>query len=33
MLWHDGEAKKSRDAFTQLTAGQRDQLMKFLNSL
>jgi CxxC motif-containing protein (DUF1111 family) len=33
ILWHDGEAKKSRDAFTQLTAGQRDQLMKFLNSL
>lgn len=33
ILWHDGEAKKSRDAFTQLTAGQRDQLMKSLNSL
>ncbi|MDP4129272.1 MAG: di-heme oxidoredictase family protein [Bacteroidota bacterium] len=33
ILWHDGEAKKSRDAFTQLTNQQRDQLMKFLNSL
>jgi CxxC motif-containing protein (DUF1111 family) len=33
ILWHDGEAKKSRDAFTQLTQQQRTQLMKFLNSL
>ncbi|HVY75164.1 MAG TPA: di-heme oxidoredictase family protein [Puia sp.] len=33
ILWHDGEAKKSRDSFTQLSADQRNQLLKFLNSL
>lgn len=33
ILWHGGEAQKSRDAFAQLTAGQRAQLIKFLNSL
>jgi CxxC motif-containing protein (DUF1111 family) len=33
ILWHDGEAKKSRDAFSQLSSQQRTQLLKFLNSL
>jgi CxxC motif-containing protein (DUF1111 family) len=33
ILWHDGEARKSRDAFARLTQQQRTQLMKFLNSL
>lgn len=33
ILWHDGEAAKSKQAFTQLTRDQRAQLMKFLNSL
>ncbi len=33
VLWHDGEAKKSRDAFVTLTATERAQLIAFLNSL
>ena len=33
ILWHDGEAAKSRKAFTELNRQQRNQLMKFLNSL
>jgi CxxC motif-containing protein (DUF1111 family) len=33
ILWHDGEASKSRQAFTSLSSQQRSQLMKFLNSL
>jgi CxxC motif-containing protein (DUF1111 family) len=33
ILWHEGEAAKSKKAFTELTQGQRIQLMKFLNSL
>jgi CxxC motif-containing protein (DUF1111 family) len=33
ILWHDGEAAKSKQAFTELTGEQRIQLMKFLNSL
>jgi CxxC motif-containing protein (DUF1111 family) len=33
ILWHEGEAAKSKLAFTQLTIVQREQLMKFLNSL
>jgi len=33
ILWHGGEAQKSRDAFAQLTQQQRMQLIKFLNSL
>jgi CxxC motif-containing protein (DUF1111 family) len=33
VLWHGGEAKKSRDAFTALTADARRQLIKFLESL
>jgi CxxC motif-containing protein (DUF1111 family) len=33
ILWHDGEAAKSKQAFTILTKQERNQLMKFLNSL
>ena len=33
ILWHDGEAAKSRQAFTVLSVKERNQLMKFLNSL
>jgi CxxC motif-containing protein (DUF1111 family) len=33
ILWHDGEAAKSKQAFTGLTLPERKQLMKFLNSL
>jgi CxxC motif-containing protein (DUF1111 family) len=33
ILWHDGEAAKSKQAFTDLSAKERNQLMKFLNSL
>src|SRR5664279_1696908 len=33
ILWHEGEAAKSKKAFTELTQGQRTQLIKFLNSL
>jgi CxxC motif-containing protein (DUF1111 family) len=33
ILWHDGEAAKSKQAFTGLTKAERNQLMKFLNSL
>jgi CxxC motif-containing protein (DUF1111 family) len=33
ILWHDGEAAKSKQAFTGLTLQERQQLMKFLNSL
>ncbi len=33
ILWHDGEAAKSKQAFTALTVQERNQLMKFLNSL
>jgi CxxC motif-containing protein (DUF1111 family) len=33
ILWHDGEAGKSKRAFTVLSAQERNQLMKFLNSL
>jgi CxxC motif-containing protein (DUF1111 family) len=33
ILWHDGEAAKSKQAFTGLTKQERNQLMKFLNSL
>ncbi|HEY4965561.1 MAG TPA: di-heme oxidoredictase family protein [Puia sp.] len=33
ILWHGGEAAKSKQAFTQLNIEQRTQLMKFLNSL
>jgi CxxC motif-containing protein (DUF1111 family) len=33
ILWHGGEAQKSRDAFAQLDQQQRAQLIKFLNSL
>jgi CxxC motif-containing protein (DUF1111 family) len=33
VLWHDGEAAKSKEAFTHLTKDERSQLIKFLNSL
>lgn len=33
ILWHGGEAKKSRDAFMQLSKSDRDKLIKFLKSL
>lgn len=33
ILWHDGEAKKSKDAFMQLDKTDRARLIKFLNSL
>jgi CxxC motif-containing protein (DUF1111 family) len=33
ILWHDGEASKAKQAFTNLTLQQRIQLMAFLNSL
>ncbi|RYE11977.1 MAG: hypothetical protein EOP51_32365, partial [Sphingobacteriales bacterium] len=33
ILWHDGEAKKSKDAFVKLSKSDRDALLKFLNSL
>jgi CxxC motif-containing protein (DUF1111 family) len=33
ILWHGGEAKKSKDAFVQLSKSDRDALLKFLQSL
>lgn len=33
ILWHGGEAKRSRDAFHQLSRGDRDDLLSFLGSL
>jgi CxxC motif-containing protein (DUF1111 family) len=33
ILWHDGEALRSRDAFRNLPKDQRDALLKFLQSL
>jgi CxxC motif-containing protein (DUF1111 family) len=33
ILWHEGEAAKSKQAFTGLTQAERNQLIKFLNSL
>ena len=33
ILWHGGEATKSKQAFTELSLTERNQLMKFLNSL
>ena len=33
ILWHDGEAKASRDQFKALPADARALLLKFLNSL
>ncbi len=33
ILWHDGEAAKAKQAFTGLTLQERNQLIKFLNSL
>lgn len=33
ILWHGGEAKSSRDKFKHLTQSERNDLIKFLNSL
>ena len=33
ILWHDGEAKKSKDKFKALSKDDRDALLKFLNAL
>ena len=33
ILWHGGEAEKSKEAFMNLQKSDRDQLIKFLNSL
>ena len=33
ILWHDGEAKVSRDAFRKMSKVDRDALLKFLNSI
>jgi len=33
ILWHGGEAATAKEAFTQLSAEQRSQLIAFLESL
>ena len=33
ILWHDGEAAASREAFAQMSAAERAALIAFLNSL
>ena len=33
ILWHGGEAQKSKDKFTQLSKADRNKLIKFLQSL
>ncbi|MEP7317593.1 MAG: di-heme oxidoredictase family protein [Panacibacter sp.] len=33
ILWHDGEAKKSKEQFMQLPKDDRDKIIKFLKSL
>lgn len=33
ILWHDGEAKKAKNAYMQLSKADRDRLIKFLQSL
>ena len=33
ILWHGGEAQKSRDAFAQMSKSERDDLVAFLESL
>lgn len=33
ILWHDGEAKKSKEQFMDLTKADRDKMIKFLKSL
>ena len=33
VLWHDGEARNARDRVKQFTAGQREALVAFLQSL
>ena len=32
-LWHGGEGKASKDAYVALTAGDKNALIKFLESL
>ena len=33
ILWHDGEARRARDAFAGLSPNERGQLLAFINSL
>ena len=33
ILWHGGEASRAQKSYTELSKGERDQLIKFLNSL
>jgi CxxC motif-containing protein (DUF1111 family) len=33
ILWHDGEARRSRDAFAVLPRDQRERLLAFIGSL
>ena len=33
ILWHGGEAQKSRDAYAELNTKDQDAIIKFLNSL
>jgi CxxC motif-containing protein (DUF1111 family) len=33
ILWHDGEGRRSRDAFEALPAASRSDLVRFLESL
>ena len=33
VLWHGGEAEKTRDRFAALTTAERDALIKFVESL
>jgi len=33
ILWHDGEAKAARDAFSRMSRGERRTLLDFLDSL
>ena len=33
ILWHGGEAERSREAFRNMTAEEREALLRFLRSL
>jgi CxxC motif-containing protein (DUF1111 family) len=33
ILWHGGEAKKSRDAFASMSKDERETIIYFVNSL
>jgi CxxC motif-containing protein (DUF1111 family) len=33
ILWHGGEAKKSRDAFAAMSKDEREAMIHFVNSL